>query len=147
MCLPFNLLNFTVIGNHTSGSKFDMPVAGIFSCWLWNWWDIDCDRNSINTSLTNSLFICNLCSNKRKVAEIWFGSWILHGVSDLKTEKEIGGKSNEVVWEKYRLHLSWYSSYVLFRRIHLRKIQVEPRGCCQRSQPPIFWTDICTKSE
>ena len=54
----------------------------------------------------------------------------MHEVSDLKTEKEIGGKSNEVVWEKYRLHLSWYSSYVLFRRIHLRKIQVEPRGCC-----------------
>ena len=75
-------------------------VVAHFSCWLWNWWDLDCDRNSINTCY---LFVIYAPIKQRwRNKEHWFGGCSV--LSDLKMEKEL---KLEGSLESNRLQRGW----------------------------------------
>ena len=85
-------------------------VVAHFSCWLWNWWDLDCDRNSINTCY---LFVIYAPIKQRwRNKEHWFGGCSV--LSDLKMEKELKLESSleesasERMNSEYRRCSAWF---------------------------------------
>ena len=73
-------------------------VVAHFSCWLWNWWDLDCGRNSINTCY---LFVIYAPIKQRwRNKEHWFGGCSV--LSDLKMEKELKLETGATIRSRIR---------------------------------------------